>query len=356
MTKKRIRRPALALVAAAATMVLAACGGGGGGGGDASPGGGAATGEEPASDAAAEFYDGKTVTFIVPYNPGGGFDTFVRILAPLMEEELEGARVRVENRPGGGGLIGANEVFQAEPDGLTIGLINYPGSVFAEATGQEGTQFENSEWTFLGRLGAINPIVYTGEDSGLPTFESIIESEEPVKFGIGGVGSDAFYATVVMGKVLDFPTDIVTGYEGGPEADAALLAGEVQASVGSVDASLTRIEGTGTNITALISNEPNSAVPDVPLITEFGEGEQQEILTALATIYDLERVVVGPPGIDEQRANYLAEAMFAAATGGDYEKEMAEAGYTVNPLSREDTVQLAEDAAESTELLTPLVK
>ena len=352
MRKHNTNRRAMAgLAAAAASVLLAACGGGGGLG-EEEPAGGAT---EAAGDPGA-FFEGKTITIIVPYNPGGGFDNFVRLLEPHLEEELGDVQVNVENRPGGGGLIGANEVFQAEPDGLTIGLINYPGAVFAEATEAEGVTFENSEWTFLARLGAINPIVYTNENSGYSDFQSMIDSEKPIKFGIGGVGSDAYYATVVMSEVLEFPAEIIAGYPGGGEADAALLVGEVDASVGSIDATLGRIGGTATNINVLIGTEPNQKVPDVPLITEFGEAEQQEVLTALASIYDLERTLVGPPGIEEERAQFLADAIYAAASGGGYEEDMAAAELTASPMERSEVMARVEKVNASIDKLTPYVQ
>ena len=355
MNARRSRRGAVTgIVAGAAGLALVACGTSGG---EAEPAAEEPAAEEPAAEEedACAYLEGERLTIVVPYNPGGGFDNFVRLLAPELEKELEDTEIVVENAPGGGGLVGANQIFQAEPDGLTIGLINYPGAVFAEATDTEGVTFDNTEWTFLNRLGAINPIVYTGADSGLPTFESIMEAEEPVTFGIGGVGSDAYYATVVLSELLDFPADIIAGDPGGGEADAALLVGEVQAGVGSVDATMNRIAGTGTNITAIISTEPNEAVPDVPLITEFGDAEQQEVLTALASIYDLERTLVGPPGIDEARADCLAGAIYTAASAGPYEEAMETAGLTASPLTRTEVVERAETVNASIDRLVPYV-
>lgn len=344
------RRVVTGLVAASASVLLAACGGDGGLGEEAPVPG------DAAADDPGAFFEGKNLTIIVPYNPGGGFDSFARLLEPHLEEELEGVQVTVENQPGGGGLIGANAVFQAEPDGLTIGIINYPGAVFAEATGADGVEFTNSQWTFFARLGAINPIVYTGEKSGYTDFESMIAADEPIRFGIGGVGSDAYYATVIMSEVLGFPAEIIAGYPGGGEADAALLVGEVDASVGSADATLSRIGGTGTHINALLSTEPNEKLPDVPLITEFGDADQQEVLTALASIYDLERTLVGPPGMNEGRAQFLADAIFAAATAGGYEADMSAAELTASPLERSEVMSRVNRVNESIDLLAPYVE
>ncbi|WP_162605607.1 tripartite tricarboxylate transporter substrate-binding protein [Jiangella ureilytica] len=330
---------------AAGTMgvTLGACGQTGGEGTDSA--------EDPAA-----FFDGETITMVVPYNPGGGFDTFVRLLETHLEDEIEGVQVNVKNSPGGGSLIGTNEIYQAEPDGLTIGLINYPGSMFAEATGTDGVSFDNSKWTFLARLGAINPIVFTGEDSGYESFQQMIDSDEPITFGIGGRGSDAYYATVIMAEVLGFDAEIIAGYGGGEEADAALLVGEVDASINSADAALTRIEGTGAHINALISTQPNEQLPDVPLITEFGDAEQQEVLSALASIYDLERLLVAPPGMDEERAQVLADAVFAAASSDGYVQEMEAAGLTPSPMERAEVLSLVEDVNASIDLLKPIIE
>jgi tripartite-type tricarboxylate transporter receptor subunit TctC len=346
------RRAVTGLAAAAASVLLAACGGGGGLGEDEEP---AAGGSEPAGDACAAL-EGEAVTFVVPYNPGGGFDTFVRLLEPYLEEELGDVEVNVENRPGGGGLVGANAVFQSSPDDLTIGLINYPGAVFAELTQQEGATFDNTEWTILGRLGALPPLVYTGPDSEYTDFESFQSATEPVRFGIGGVGSDAYYAAVALAKAFEFPNEIIGGYPGSGEADAALLVGEVDASINSGGAGVQIVETSGANPIVVISNEPLEDLPDVPLIGDFAEGDQAEPLAALASVYDVERVVVGPPGMDEGVTECLGDAIFTAASQDGYAEEMAAAEYPVNPLPREETVELTEQVAESADSLGQLVQ
>jgi tripartite-type tricarboxylate transporter receptor subunit TctC len=346
------RRAVTGLAAAAASVLLAACGGGGGLGEEEEP---AAAGSEAEGDPCAAL-EGETVTFVVPYNPGGGFDTFVRLLEPYLAEELGDVQVNVENQPGGGGLVGANAVFQSNPDDLTIGLINYPGAVFAELTEQEGATFDNTEWTILGRLGALPPLVYTGPDSEYTDFESMVGASEPVRFGIGGVGSDAYYAAVALAKAFEFPNEIIGGYPGSSEADAALLVGEVDASINSGGAGVQMVEGSDANPIVVLSNEPLEGLPDVPLIGEFAEGDQAEPLAALASVYDVERVVVGPPGMDEGTTQCLADAIYAAASTDGYAEEMEAAEYPVNPLPREETVELTEQVAESADSLGELVQ
>lgn len=337
------RRVLTGMTAAAATLALAACSSDGGG-----------LGEEPEEQAGADdpcaTLEGETVTIVVPYDPGGGFDTFARVLEPHLEERLEGVQVNVENRPGGGGLVGANSVFQSSPEDLTIGLINYPGAVFAELTEVEGATFDNSEWTVLGRLAALPPLLYTGPESGITDFEAIRNAEEPVVFGIGGVGSDAYYVAVVLGDVFGFSREIVAGYPGSAEADAAMLVGEVDASINSGAVAVQTVESSGAHPIVAISTEPLPEFPDVPVITDF-DSEQPEVISALASMSDLERILVGPPGMDEATAECLADGVYAAATETSYAEEMAETGSPANPLPRDETVELLEQVSGSLEPL-----
>jgi tripartite-type tricarboxylate transporter receptor subunit TctC len=72
-----------------------------------------------AASAAAQTFPAKPLRVIVPQPPGGGFDTVARTLAEPFAAQL-GQPVVVENRPGGGTLIGTDAVAKAEPDGYTL--------------------------------------------------------------------------------------------------------------------------------------------------------------------------------------------------------------------------------------------
>ena len=73
--------------------------------------------------AVADYYNGKTVRFIVGFAPGGGFDTYTRAIARHIGKHIPGnPSVIVDNMPGGGSLTAANYVYGGtRPDGLTIG-------------------------------------------------------------------------------------------------------------------------------------------------------------------------------------------------------------------------------------------
>src|SRR5690349_18259055 len=76
-------------------------------------------------------YVGKTIRFIVGFGPGGGYDSYARMLAPYLAK-YSGASVIVENRPGAGGVIALNGLYTAAPDGLSIMIVNGTGAAFSQ--------------------------------------------------------------------------------------------------------------------------------------------------------------------------------------------------------------------------------
>jgi tripartite-type tricarboxylate transporter receptor subunit TctC len=302
-----------------------------------------------------DFFHDQDIRLFVMSEPGGGFDTFARGLAPHLEKELGAAEVRVENVLGGGGLIGAGQLFSAEPDGLTIGLMNQPGNIYAEMSGAEGVEFQNSEWTTLGRLAAVAPLIYTAPDSEYATMEDLLNATEsdPVIWGVDAVGSDGYSTAQIVSEILGTPYKLIAGFGDQSNIDAALVAGEVEATLTSLDSALITMDSLDVQPVALVATEPVDGAPDVPLIGELGDDEDQEKLSSLAAIYAVERLLVAPPGMAEDRADCMGDAIHVAATSPEYQADMEEAGRTLNVLPREEAAALAQQAGEAVELLQP---
>ena len=79
-------------------------------------------------DARAQSYPSRTITFIVPYGPGGPADTMGRTMAEAMRPHL-GQTVVIENVTGANGTIGVGRMVRAAPDGYTVGVGNWPSLV-----------------------------------------------------------------------------------------------------------------------------------------------------------------------------------------------------------------------------------
>src|SRR5438270_11163634 len=76
----------------------------------------------PAIAADAGYFRGKTVTYIVATGPGGGYDSYGRLIARYIQKYLPGSRFIVRNVPGAGHIVGDDTIYAGKPDGLVIGI------------------------------------------------------------------------------------------------------------------------------------------------------------------------------------------------------------------------------------------
>src|SRR6185436_363731 len=107
----------------------------------------------------AEFYKGKTVTYIVSTAPGGGFDLYGRLVSDYMQKYLPGSTFVVKNVPGAGHLIGANTIYASRADGLTIGTFT-TGLLYNQIVKLDGVQFDLEKMSWIGKASS-DPRVMT---------------------------------------------------------------------------------------------------------------------------------------------------------------------------------------------------
>lgn len=98
-------------------------------------------------------YPSRTISFIIPFAPGGGFDVYVRVVAPVMEQHLPRmVSIAPLNIAAGGGARGIAQLYRAKPDGYSIGIFNIPGLFILQQ--QQGTAaFDLARVTWIGAIG-----------------------------------------------------------------------------------------------------------------------------------------------------------------------------------------------------------
>ncbi len=89
--------------------------------------------------AAADNFPSKTISWLVPYSPGSGFDLHSRAMVRGLKKRL-GVSVIIKNVPGAGGNIGWNLLWKAKPDGHTLAIVNIPGAIVSELYGKPKPQ------------------------------------------------------------------------------------------------------------------------------------------------------------------------------------------------------------------------
>src|SRR5262245_65884100 len=101
----------------------------------------------------AAFYKDKTVNYIVATAPGGGYDTYGRLVAEYMQKYLPGSTFLVKNMPGAGHLVGTNTIYASRADGLTIGTFN-TGLIYNQLLWLEGVRFDLTRMSWIGKAGS----------------------------------------------------------------------------------------------------------------------------------------------------------------------------------------------------------
>ena len=128
----------------------------------------------PIVAAAHPNFSGKTVTIVVGYKPGGGYDATARMLARHLPDHLPGKpTVIVQNMPGGNSIIGANHMYNvAKPDGLTIGTFNRNLPI-AQLTKVQGVKYDMLKFAWIGSAANEATILAIRNDLPYKNFEEL---------------------------------------------------------------------------------------------------------------------------------------------------------------------------------------
>jgi tripartite-type tricarboxylate transporter receptor subunit TctC len=314
-----------------------------------------ACGSEGGSDGEEAAFSGENVDFVVPYEPGGGYDAYARALAPYLEECLD-ATVVVRNEPGAGGLVATNKTAAAGADEARFQIVNTVGLVSAQIAGAEGANFDLNDLNWLGRVSAPPNVIVVAEDSDIESFDDILSAEEPVRFVAQGPGANDFLAPNIIGEAYGFPFEIVDGFAGSAEARTAVVAGDADAHALPVDSQLPAIESGEVRPIVTVDEEPDPLLPDVPTIYETEVPEEgKEVIDSLVALGQTGRALIASPQMEQARVDALAEGFQCAAENEELLAELEEQKRPLNVLDGEETAQLVADVLESPEAFQELV-
>src|SRR6185437_10219223 len=229
----------------------------------------AAVSHASAAQSAQEFYKGKTLTYIVATSPGGGYDTYGRLVARYMNKYLPGARIIVRNLPGAGHLIGANTLYAARPDGLTIGTFN-TGLIYLQLLHDPGVRFDLARMSWIGKAASDSRVLVLSKGSGVKSLQQLFESARPpIKLFAAGVGSAAYIDTRLAIYALHLNVQLIPGYNGS-EGTLSMLRGETQGTIGS-QSSYAQFVAAGNGFYAMQAGGANNS--KIPRAEQFAKDD-----------------------------------------------------------------------------------
>jgi len=298
--------------------------------------------EEPARSAAS-FYEGKTIRIIVGTSPGGGYDTYTRLIARHWSKHIPGnPGIVVDNMPGAGGLVSANHLFKvAKPDGLTIGHF-VGGQFLQQLLGKPGIEFDALKFEYIGVPAQDNFVFSVAKTTGITGIEQWLASKTSVKFGAIAAGDGTYDTPKVAEVALGLPIQVVSGYKGTAPIRLAFNSGEVSGlsnSWQSLRSTWRKELETGEVVVVLqLSAKPHPDLPKVPLAVNLAKtDEARKLIQAVAQAHGAAvRPYVQPPGTPKDRVEILRTSFMAAVKDPELLKEAAKANLEINPGSGED--------------------
>jgi tripartite-type tricarboxylate transporter receptor subunit TctC len=288
--------------------------------------------------AQANFYEGKTVRFIVGFSAGGGYDTYTRVIARHIGKHVPGNPVfAVENMAGAGSLISANHTYKvAKPDGLTIG--HFIGGLFLQQLlGKPGIEFDSLKFEYIGVPGQDNFILGVAKSTGVVDAEKWIASKQVVKFGGVSTGSGTDDFPNLFKATIGLPIQMVSGYKGTADIRLAFNSGEVTGlsnSWESTKSTWKKEVGSGDLMIVLqATNKPHPELPKVPLALNFAKtDEAKKLIQTVTRVHGASvRPYVLPPGTPKDRVQTLRKAFMDTMKDPAFLAEAKKANLDINP-------------------------
>jgi tripartite-type tricarboxylate transporter receptor subunit TctC len=226
------------------------------------------------SPSRAQDWPNRPVKVVVPFAAAGTTDRMGRLIADELSKTFK-QQFYVENRPGGGGVIAAQQVMRADPDGYTLTIGSYGPHIFAPATTPNLGYDALTDFTHIAMIGGESFIVVAHPALGVKSFAELVQH---AKAGTGPLNmaspGQATLGALVVEQLIRKP-GLLPGlnhipYRGGGPVMADLLGNQVPLGCITLSAAIEHIRAGTLVPLALISTERAPALQDLPTIVELG--------------------------------------------------------------------------------------
>jgi len=289
-------------------------------------------------------FKGKTVTVIIAFGAGGGYDQYGRLFARHIGRHIPGnPPVVASNMPGANGIVAANYLYNTAPkDGTALGFL-YQTIAQDQVLLQSNVQYDATRFSWVGRITSTVEIMYTWHRAPVRKVEDLAKRE--TVFGVAGP-LIATYARL-LNSSTGAQFKIVRDYKSTAEIHVALERGEVEGAYSSLSTVRSGwnhwLTDKQVNILVQTVPERHPDLADVPAIVEFGKtAEDRSVMGFFAAGGAVGRSVVAPPGVPPDRLQTLRKAFHATMNDPQFLVEARQLKLDVEPLSGEELSRIAE--------------
>ena len=224
--------------------------------------------------ASAQSYPSKPIRMIVPYAAGGGVDIMARIISPRLSDSL-GQQVVVDNRAGGGAIIGTDLVAKSAPDGYTMLMAN-PAHAANPALNSKLPYDTVKNFSAVGVIATSSSMLVVHPSLPVKSVRELVAlaKSKPgqLNYASGGIGS-AIYLSMELFKSIVGVDIVHIAYKGAAPALAEVIGGQVPMMFATTPSALPHVNAGRLRVLAVGSAKRHALLPNVPTIAESGYPE-----------------------------------------------------------------------------------
>jgi len=277
----------------------------------------------------AQTYPQRAVRLIVPFAPGGTTDALGRVFAHALGERL-GQQVVVENRPGGGGTLGAEAGARAAPDGYTLLLGSAEAFGMTEGTRKRLAYNPDKDLVPVVMVARAPNVFIVHPSVPVATVPELVgyakANPGKLRYGSPGIGSNPH----LIGELFANRFNVVlthVPYKGGGAGIADVVSGQIEMLVTGIATAAGRIKAAQVKAIVMTGGARSPQIPEVPTMAEAGVGDF--VLGALFGVFV-------PAGTPREPIERLTREVPAVTQSADFRKRVIDIGQEVTePLAGE---------------------
>jgi tripartite-type tricarboxylate transporter receptor subunit TctC len=296
--------------------------------------------------AAQDFYRGKTLTILVGFSPGGGFDINPRVLARHIGRHIPGNPVVVvQNMPGAGSVTAVHYLDNTAPkDGTVIDIFNF-GNIGESRLNPDKVKVDFRKFNWIGSISQDLSVCYVWHTMGVKTLAEL-QKVPRVHMGLTGMGTSSDTNQRILKNIFKVPVQQVAGYPGSAEQRIAIERGELDGDCGAWS-SISQDWIEGHKIVPVIKSGPIFApdMPrDIPYSVDIAPSERdRQVIQLLLASAQVGRPFIASQAVPPERIRILREAFNATMKDPQFVAEIEKLRLPLSPKTGEEALKIVEE-------------
>lgn len=286
------------------------------------------------SGANSEEYPSQSVELVIPYGTAGGYNAYTRLVGKYLADELGAPEIVYNNIVGAGGRVATKEVYNSEPDGYRMMLMNGDNVALQEVL--YDLDFDPLEMTYFPQVTQESTLFGIAPDAGIETWDDFVTAvqngelkfggESPTSSGVlapvlAGANSGQYEPSAIIDNFVQYPTK--------NEMIAGVRRGNINVIASSYSSVLPFVESGDLDpfLVTTADQDPPEPTPEAATLGSENVENAEQTESATKGI----RVFTGPPGIPEERVSMIRDAYMSTFELEGLQEEAAEINRPIRP-------------------------